>query len=63
LTANRLLFAAVVGVLLLLILGAISAASGSSRDQLALVGLAEWVIGIGLVLLLIRLVRDRFRRR
>ena len=61
-TARRLVLVAIVAVLLTMVVRVIPLIAADPEDRLALILNAGWIIGIGLVLLVIRVIRDRRRR-
>ena len=62
-SGNRILFSVVLAVLVLLVVALVNLATGEPDGPEALLGLVWILVGIGAVLLIIRLVRDAFRRR
>ena len=61
-TANRLLFAAVLAVLVLLIVGMLALSGGSAEGSEGLAVLARTLIGVGLVVLIVEAIRRLVQR-
>ena len=61
-SGNRILFLVVVAVLVLLVGGMVILAVGSPAGSEGLGVLVRTVVGVGVVVLLVRLGRDVFRR-
>ena len=62
-TPNRILFAVVVGVLVLLVIGMLVLSTGTSDGTEIVASLVGTVVMVGVVLLGVRVVRDQLRRR
>ncbi len=62
-SGNRVLFSIVLGILALLLFGLLVLASGSSEGPPMLAGLVQLLVGIGAILLSVRLLRNISGRR
>ncbi len=62
-TPNRILFAVVVGVLVLLAIGMLVLSTGTPDGTEIIASLVGTLVLVGVVLLVVRVVRDQLRRR
>jgi hypothetical protein len=62
-SGNRILFLIVVAILVVLVAAMVILATGSTEGGEGLSSLVLMLVGIGVVLLVIRLVREALRRR
>ena len=62
-TANRILFAIVVIILALLVIAMLSLAAGTPDGSIGVANLLQLVIGVGIIVLIVRLLREGMHRR